>query len=241
MGRILFLALLLCGALAGVYRLLSRPAPPDAALRQREAALTPAGFVYVPGGEAWIGSNDEDADEEDRPGRRVFVPSFYLGRCEVTQAEWKRFRPDYRIPKGAERLPVTNVTYEDAEAYSRFVGGRLPTDLEWEKAARGTDGRRYPWGDRFEAERCNLARAGRGAPTKSCLMPGARKGLRAVDAFPDGASPYGALNMAGNAWEWVAGFYQGNPTQRIIRGGAVGYGERSARTYARGVEGTGVT
>lgn len=241
MGRSVYLALLLCGSLVGGYRLLARPAAPDTPRLKQEAALTPPGFVYVPGGEAWIGSDDADADEGDRPRRRAFIPSFYLGRLEVTQAEWKRFHPEYKIPKGAERLPVTNVAYEDAEAYCRFVGGRMPTDQEWEKAARGADGRRYPWGNTFQSGRCNLARAGRALPAGTCLTPGVRRGLRAVDAFPEGASPYGALNMAGNAWEWVSGFYDNDPMRRIIRGGAVGYTERSARTYARAIEGRGVT
>jgi formylglycine-generating enzyme required for sulfatase activity len=247
MKRAVLLALLLGSSLVGGYRLLAHPKPPDATRLQREAALTPAGFVYVPGGEAWFGTNDEDADETERPQRRAFLPSFYLGRCEVTQAEWKRFRPEYQIPKGAERLPVTNISYEDAEAYCRFVGGRMPTDAEWEKAARGAEGRRYPWGDRFQAERCNLVRPrgkngqSAGLPAEACAVPGVRKGLLAVDVLPQGASPYGALNMAGNAWEWVSGYYQGDPLRRIIRGGAVGYSERSARTYARAIEGRGVT
>lgn len=241
MRRELILLLLLCGSLVGGYRLLARPNTPSVTRQQQEAALAPAGFVYVPGGEAWIGSDEEDADDGDKPRRRIFLPSFYISRTEVTQAEWKRFRPEHSIPKGAEQLPITNISYEDAEAYCHFVGGRMPTDQEWEKAARGTDGRRYPWGNTFEANRCNLLRAGRPLPAGTCLAPGVRRGLRAVNALPEGASPYGALNMAGNAWEWVAGFYDGDPMRRIIRGGAVGYTERSARTYARAIEGRGVT
>jgi formylglycine-generating enzyme required for sulfatase activity len=72
-----------------------------------------------------------------------------------------------------------------------------------------------------------------------CPLKPAR--VRPVGSVPAGASPYGCLDMAGNAWEWVQGFYQGNPQQRILRGGAVGYGERSCRTYARSVEGSGAT
>jgi formylglycine-generating enzyme required for sulfatase activity len=214
--------------------------PPSAARRQYEAARTPPGFVYVPGGECWIGSDDEDADDDARPRRRVFVPSFYIAVHEVTRAEWKRFRPEHAVPDGHAEHPVTNVLRPEAEAYCRFVGGRLPTDLEWEKAARGADGRRYPWGDAFDAERCNLGR-GPGGPTSGCLAPGARRGLRPVHDFPAGASPYGVLNMAGNAWEWVSDAYGGDPERGIIRGGAYGYGERAARTYHRAIEGAGVT
>ena len=236
-------AVLLCGALLGCLAG-SRQAPPSQAARAWEAAHAPAGFAYVPGGNCWIGTNDPDADDDVKPARRVFVPSFYLARTEVTQAEWKRFRPDHSIPPGRERYPVTKITLEDAAAYCRFVGGRLPTDREWEKAARGEDGRRYPWGDRFEPGRCNI-RVGRGetrtvgAPlTPNCSV---RNRMKPVDAFPGSASPYGVLNMAGNAWEWVSDAYHGNPQTRLIRGGAAGYWERDARAYHHALEGAGVT
>lgn len=231
---------------AAAWALARVPAPPSAAKRQQEAARTPPGYVYVPGGECWIGTDDPDADEDVRPRRRVFVPSFYLGKYEVTQAEWKRFRPDFKITPGKESLPVTAITLEEAAAYCRFVGGRLPTDLEWEKAARGTDGRRYPWGDQFELSRANVRGIAGGSGVRSAgpkLLSGcsSRSRLRPVRAYPEGASPYGALNLAGNAWEWVADAYHGNAQVRIIRGGAAGYWERDARTYHRALEGAGVT
>ena len=81
----------------------------------------------------------------------------------------------------------------------------------------------------------------RGGTVKVCVAPGMRKGLRPVGSFPSGESPCGALDMAGNAWEWVSDAYGGDPQRRIIRGGAVGYGERAARTYHRAIEGAGVT
>lgn len=233
----LFAALALVGA--GLCSAAARPAALSPAERRREAAAVPPGFVYVPGGECRLGTDDPDADDDARPARRAYVPSFYLGRCEVNHAEWRRFRPDHVIPPGYARRPVTNVPLPEAEAYCRFVGGRLPTDVEWEKAARGPDGRRYPWGDRFELNRARLRR--QPLPPGTCAAPGFRAGLADVVSYPQGASPYGALHMAGNAWEWVAGWYGGDPERRIIRGGAVGYGERAARTYHRAIEGAGVT
>jgi formylglycine-generating enzyme required for sulfatase activity len=235
----LMLLLLLAPAAWGCWSA-AAAVPPSAAQRAREAAATPAGFVYVAGGAAILGSDDPDAEDGDRPARPVFVPSFYIGRTEVTHADWQRFRPEHRIPAGYADRPVTNVQYEEALAYCRFVGGRLPADAEWEKAARGTDGRRYPWGNRFEPERCHLRREG-SRPDNLCVVPGFRQGLAAVTSYPNGASPYGALQMAGNAWEWVSDLSQGAPQRRIIRGGAVGYGERAARTYHRAIEGAGVT
>lgn len=250
MARTARISLALCAAaliLGAAGYLAARPASLSANELQRERARTPVGYVYVPGGECVIGSDDPDADDDVRPARRVHVPSFYIGRTEVSHAEWRRFRPAHRIPAGHARHPVTHVTLEDARAYAAFIGGRLPTDLEWEKAARGVDGRRYPWGDTLDATRANIrerrggsAMNNRAAAGNATCVAGPTR-LLPVDGFPDGAGPYGALNMAGNAWEWVDDAYRGDPRKRIIRGGAAGYWERDARTYHRGIEGAGVT
>lgn len=252
--RSAWLSAILAGAaiVPGAYGLLAvRPTPLSADQMRSERARTPAGYVYVPGGYCVVGSDEPDADDDVRPARRVFVPSFYLGRTEVSHAEWKRFRPAHPIPAGQESHPVTHITLEAARAYAAFVGGRLPTDREWEKAARGPDGRRYPWGDVLDVKRANIRERPGGsalynrsaavakASGTTCVAGPSR--LLPVTGFPEGASPYGALNMAGNAWEWVDDAYHGDPRKRIIRGGAAGYWERDARTYHRGIEGAGVT
>jgi len=230
-----------------------RPVAPRVAVGAplARALPVPPGMVRVPGGDFWMGTDDGDADEDARPRRQVSVGPFFISRDEVTNAEFRRFKPSHRFPKGEERYPVTGVTWAEADAYARWAGGRLPTEAEWEKAARGTDGRRYPWGDVFDASRANVRPGGHAARPAGkepgaggmCLLPrsGGRRGLRPVGSYPTGASPYGALDMAGNAWEWVDGFYNGDPQRRVIRGGAHGYGERSARVYTRGIEGAGVT
>jgi len=193
-------------------------------------AVAPPGFAYIPGGPCRLGSDDPDADSDVPPERVRFLPGFYLSRTEVTNAEYQRFRPQFHFPPGRERYPVTNLTRAEATAYCRWRGGLLPTEQQWEKAARGTDGRRYPWGNAWRPGLCNIR------------SPKSRDaGLRPVGSYPASDSPYGVQDMAGNAWEWVADSYDGDPERGVIRGGAHAYFERTARTYARGIEGRGVT
>jgi formylglycine-generating enzyme required for sulfatase activity len=225
-------------ALVGLasFALFRTPRSPAPAQLAREQESTPPGMVYVPAGEVTLGTDDPDADDDARPAHREFLPAFYLDKNEVTNAELAKFQPTRAFPKGEENLPATGVTYDEAVAYLRRAGKRLPTDAEWEKAARGTDGRRYPWGNTYDKKRV-AARAKR--PSK--LPCGGYSRVRPVGSVPGGASPYGCLDMAGNVWEWVEGHYNNDPDKRVLRGGAVGYGERASRTYNRGVEGAADT
>jgi len=102
-----------------------------------------------------------------------------------------------------DHLPIVNVTWADAQSYCRYAGGRLPTEAEWEKAARGTDGREYPWGDEVSCERANWGNFDGEGPCAG-RNPGHPV---AVGQYPDGASPYGVLDLGGNVWEWVADRY----------------------------------
>ncbi len=224
-----------------------RVAVPQSPLQQdRERAATPVGMVYIPGGTCLIGTNDTDADEDVKPQRKVIVPSFYMDRTEVTNDDYKKLIPTHTFPDGEGHLPVTNVTYAEAETYARLAGKRLPTDDEWEKAARGTDGRRYPWGNDWDPDRVSKRAHSSGSESliakkrsPQCAIGPSR--VQPVSSVKGGDSPYGCVDMAGNAWEWVQGFYNNNPEQRILRGGAVGYAEGACRTYNRAIEGTGST
>ena len=162
----------------------------------------PAGdMVLVPAGEFIFGSDDGEADEQ--PRQRRHLPAFLMDVTEVTNAAYARFvdatghppPPDWpggKPPRGREKYPVVNVSWDDASAFASWAKKRLPAEIEWERAARGTDGRRYPWGDANADSKHNMRESA---------------DLVSVDALPEGRSPAGCLNLFGNAWEWCADWY----------------------------------
>jgi formylglycine-generating enzyme required for sulfatase activity len=201
----------------------------------------PDGMVFVPGGTFKMGR--DDGDELERPAHIVEVRPFFIDRNEVTNEEYQRFisatkrrAPAHwvggKIPNGQMRFPVVNVSWGDASAYARWAKKRLPTEAEWEFAARGTDGRVYPWGSEWKP---GYANAGQG-----------RKGrLFETGRYAPGASPFGALDMCGNVWEWTASDFKDYPGHKIasslvgaglkvIRGGAYDAVLKNATTTYRG-------
>lgn len=206
-------------------------------------------MVFVPAGEFSMGSDDSNAEPDERPLRRVFVPAFYIDRLEVTNRRYREFKEDYRYPPGEGDLPVTFVLKHEAEAFCRWAGRRLPTNAEWEKAARGTDGRVYPWGNEFGPDRANInPRSGHvSTNAANCQLPlaGASRGKLIGGSFPKGESPYACQDMAGNVWEWVGdewadknsfGMRSDGEARGIIRGGACSYSPRQARASYQGFE-----
>jgi formylglycine-generating enzyme required for sulfatase activity len=167
-------------------------------------------LILIPAGEFLMGSDpqqDEDAGDEEQPQHLLSLPDYYLAKTPVTNAQYRAFvlatgheEPEgwtnRTPPRGEEDHPVVHVSWYDARDYCLWlseVTGRgygLPSEAEWEKGARGTDGRIHLWGDRWDATRC---KSGEGdlAETTS------------VHAYPQGASPYGVLDMTGNVWEWT--------------------------------------
>jgi len=164
-----------------------------------------AAMVSVPAGEFWMGS--EDGHPEEKPRRRVYLDAFRIDKYEVTNTLYRRFMDatGHRAPKfwtdssvNEPNQPVVGVSWHDAGAYCRWAGKRLPTEAEWEKAARGTDGRKYPWGDQWDSSRAHSGESRW------------RRNPAAVGSYASGVSPYGADDMAGNVWEWVADWYDEN-------------------------------
>ena len=148
------------------------------------------------------------------PKQQKQVVAFYIDRYEVTNAQYAQFLKEtgHRLPKywtrqllNSPRQPVVGVGWADAEAYAQWAGKRLPTEEEWEKAARGTDGRAWPWGNKPDNAVYNGRAQGRGAPVN-------------VGSFPQGDSPYGVGDMAGNVWEMTSGNYEGGG--KTMRGGS---------------------
>jgi formylglycine-generating enzyme required for sulfatase activity len=177
-------------------------------------------MVYVPAGEFIMGSDEGPGGGNSRPMHTVYLDTFYIDKTEVTNAQYRKCvetgacsQPHnagwYNDPNRAEH-PVVWVDWYQADAYCRWAGKRLPTSAEWEKAARGTDGLRYPWGDTFDRNGLNFTddiRNWRPELGDAITEGDGYVDTAPVGSFPTGASPYGALDMAGNVYEWVADWY----------------------------------
>jgi formylglycine-generating enzyme required for sulfatase activity len=204
-------------------------------LKEREGRNR-AEMVSIPAEKFWMGCNekvDQACDDDEKPGRNIFLDAYSIDKYEVTVAEYRRCveargqgctNPDTGEncnwgKSDREDHPINCIDWNRAQGYCQWIGKRLPTEAEWEKAARGTDGRVYPWGNRWDAKNANVSGSG----------------TVAVGSYSAGVSPYGIYDMAGNVWEWVqdwyaAGYYQQGPARnpkgpdsgvgRFVRGGS---------------------
>ncbi len=211
-----------------------------------ERVIGGAPMVYVPYGDFLMGSSDADkqAHSDEKPQHTVYLDAFWIDKFEVTNAQYKKCvdagncsapRLSYTGNSRYDNYPVIYISWNDAKAYCEWAGKRLPTEAEWEKAARGTDGRIYPWGNTFDKNLLNSAEGGKVDTT-------------AVGSYPGGGSPYGVMDMAGNVWEWVADWYDenyyaysplSNPTgpssrhDHVLRGGSWSSDQIYARSASR--------
>jgi formylglycine-generating enzyme required for sulfatase activity len=203
-------------------------------------------MILIPAGEFLMGSDpqkDKAAFVDEQPQHRIWLPEYYLAKTPVTNAQYNAFVlatghqapvgwTNFTPPPGKEDHPVVGVSWYDARDYCQWLSQmtskdyRLPSEAEWEKGARGVDDRIYPWGNQWEATRCNSLEGGLWKTTS-------------VHAYPQGASPHGLLDMAGNVWEWTRSLWGNYPypadqpelgqrenlnappdTPRVLRGGA---------------------
>lgn len=219
------------------------------------SSMDNADLVCVPAGEFLMGSTDSDkaAENNEKPQHRVDLDAFWIDRTEVTNAQYRKcvqagkcreskYASDLKF--NGDTQPVVGVTWNDAKTYCEWAGRRLPTEAEWEKAARGTDGHLYPWGN--QAASCDYAVV---ALTLGNETGCGKKTTWPVGSKPQGASPFGALDMVGNVWEWVEDWYDAkyyanspikNPTgpssgsSRLLRGFGWYYDADSTRAAHRG-------
>jgi formylglycine-generating enzyme required for sulfatase activity len=189
-------------------------------------------MIEIPGGPFMLGSATFEPNET--PPQEMELPTFFIDQFEVANAEYAQFVEATGYVTGAEEAgtkrnwrtyyeegkdnhPVVKVSYADAEAFCEWMGKRLPTEFEWEKAARGPDGLVYPWGDSMDSNRVNGKESG-------------VRGTTAAGSFSSGASPYGVEDLSGNVWEWTSSpflAYPGSthedpfysPDLRVTRGG----------------------
>lgn len=201
---------------------------------EKHGAPDVEGMIYISGGEFIMGSDSGNPNE--KPARTVTIDGFYIDKYEVTNAQFRKFveatghiEPAFWNDEDLSKPnhPVVGVSWEDAAAYAKWAGKRLPTEAEWEKAARGFDGRNYPWGDEYKAGYANKFGPADG-----------HKFTAPVNSYSKGASPYGALNMAGNVWEWCDDWYKGSPSGelKVMRGGSWEDSEKNLRTSNRSAE-----
>jgi len=237
-----------------------RPEPPKIVEAPRETRKTSKSvgirFVLVPAAEYAIG--DERGQPDERPVRKVKLDAYYIGLTEITNAQYEKFDSRHRRKRSefspGDDHPVVNVSWSDAEKFCKWLSKkektqcRLPTEAEWEAAARGNEGRRFPWGSEApDSGGVFRANWGEGEDRAGWARDGYRNAAP-VGKFPAGASPFGCLDMAGNVWEWCGDRYSDdyyakgdleNPTgarkgsDRVLRGGAFNNDIEYARSANR--------
>jgi formylglycine-generating enzyme required for sulfatase activity len=219
------------------------PASKDPALlpMQKKNPRDGAAMVLIPAGEFLMGSPEYNGNSSAKPQHRVYLDAYYMYKYEVTNGQFREFVHesgydaegswrDYAVV-GMDSHPVVCVTWNDAKAYCEWAGGALPTEAQWEKAARGVDGRIWPWGNTFSGKEFNW---GNGPKVKGRADIYKGRGTAPVGSYPKDVSPYGVHDMAGNVGEWCndwlgRGYYLESPSKnpagpilgqlRVIRAG----------------------
>ncbi len=232
-----------------------------------------ATMLLIPAGAFEMGSESGGSDE--KPVHTVTLDAYYIDQYEVTNAQYAACvnrgscsrpsnsssytRPRYYGNPEFDYYPVIHVTWGQAKTYCEWRGARLPTEAEWEKAARGTDGRLYPWGDTFDGDLVNFCDGNCEFGHANREYDDGYDDTAPVGSFSDGVSPYGVHDLAGNVWEWVndgydAMYYANSPSEnptgpqsrgsKVLRGGSWSFGADDVRVANRrapiGVSGTSI-
>lgn len=188
-------------------------APQDLPL-QKKSLKDGAAMILIPAGEFTMGSPEHKGDISQKPQHRVCLDAYYIYKYEVTNGQFRRFIhesgydaegswKDYAIA-GSDNHPVVCVTWNDAKAYCEWVGGSLPTEAQWEKAARGVDGRIWPWGNKWDGTECNW---GKGPKVAGNANIWKGRGTALAGSYTSDVSPYGVHDMAGNVAEWCSDWF----------------------------------
>ncbi len=200
-------------------------------MRPSRKIRAPEDMVFIPAGEASLGSSEGEINKiaqrqgvdpselvDEKPQRQVFLKGFFIDKYEVTNVQYKKFvdatghKPPRHwegnvYPSHKADHPVVYVSWEDAAAYCQWAGKRLPTAEEWEKAARGSEGFIYPWGNEYGGEKVNLVTVDRGDTSP-------------VDEYKGDVSPYGVYDMGGNVSEWTRSWYDSDKNSYTLKGGS---------------------
>jgi formylglycine-generating enzyme required for sulfatase activity len=211
---------------------------------------------------AYYGRCERSWFENEQPAHTVALDGFWIDQTEVTNAQYRQCveagacepplnsgtptRRTYYGDSAYDDYPVLSINWHKANAYCEWAGARLPTEAEWEYTARGPEGRRFPWGDEFDGARLNICDASCKLDWADDNFDDGYAGTAPVGNYPEGASWCGALDMAGNAWEWMADWYKeysserqvdptgpSDGTRRVLRGDAVDGTRSTSRTTAR--------
>ncbi len=181
---------------------------------KKEKARNNNEMVVIPAGKFIFG----------KPGatKEISLPAYSIDKYEVTNKQYAKFNLDHKYGRGGDNYPVTMVSLNDAIAHCEALDKRLPTEQEWEKAARGTDGRIYPWGNEFDKVLCITSET-------AAVAAGQPAQLAPVGSCEKGQSPYGAMDMAGNVWEWTSSY---DERYSVLRGGSFFEDRNYAMTYS---------
>lgn len=175
-----------------------------------------AEMIHIPAGDFLIGDLEDDDKQSVYYRKKAALAGYWIYKYPVTVKQYSAFcaATGHEMPLEpkwgwVDDNPIVNVTWEDAKMYCDWAKAELPSELEWEKAARGTDGRRYPWGNEWDETRCN---------NRLDRTPGHNRTI-AVNAIAKDVSPYGLHGMAGNVWQWCNDWLEANQRERVLRGG----------------------